>query len=202
MHNLLTVLHDCIFPPRETETIIKNLPLNTIDSLYSPGQKNSIIYLSAYSHKEIEASIVENKFHSNKRASLILGKILHNWTKHQIKKSLYIPIPLSAKKLRGRGYNQVEHILQETEGKISVNKNILKKSVDTAPQTTLKKEQRLNNLKGVFEVRLIPKEIENYEQIVIVDDVTTTGATLNEARATLLPHVPKHVELVCLAIAH
>ena len=84
-----------------------------------------------------------------------------------------------------RGYNQVEFLIDEivkiSGGIFKSDFNLLRKIKNTPRQTGLKKEERLKNVKGVFEADLEVKR----KNIILVDDITTTGATINEARGVL-----------------
>lgn len=96
-----------------------------------------------------------------------------------------MPVPLSERKLKKRGFNQsglLAAALSE-KIKISVNGFSLVKTRDNASQTSLKADGRKENVKGVFAVA----EVASVEgkKIILVDDVATTGATLEEAAATL-----------------
>lgn len=101
--------------------------------------------------------------------------------------SAFIPIPLHAKKFRKRGYNQSMLL---TEG-LAKHWNItildgLARIKETKTQVGLTKDLRQENIKGAFVVPDAMKEkIGDYEQIFLVDDVVTSGATLKEAASVL-----------------
>jgi ComF family protein len=202
MFSLLTSLGKFIFSERDTELSLNRLDFSQINSLYSPGSFNSFIYLTSYQDPVVKAAIKENKFHNNEKASAVLGSWLNLWTKHQIDNTLYLPIPLSNKRKRARGYNQVERIIKAINPSLQINTGLLRRNKHTKPQVELGREERLNNLKNVFSFCSTEINLNDYQQIVIVDDVVTTGTTLNEARATLAPHLPPHIKITCLAIAH
>lgn len=203
MQHLLTELINLIFPPRPTQKILQEAKKQLKQAPYLVGTHNSCIYLSSYQNPLIQAATVENKFNNNKFASKILSNLLLQWANKQTLSTLYIPIPLGPNRLRTRGYNQVENILKKIQNKIEIETKLLIRKKDTEPQTNLNKEERLKNIKNAF----IYNESNNldyskFSQVVIIDDVLTTGATLNEARASLAPHIPPHIKLVCLAISH
>jgi ComF family protein len=113
--------------------------------------------------------------------------------------SLIIPVPLHIKKLRKRGFNQ-SIILADPLGKkwqIPVNFSLLKRSKFTLSQTGLDKKERERNIKGAFEVR--DKEKIAGRNIILIDDVYTTGATLNECAKTLTKAGAKKVAVLTLA---
>ncbi len=112
---------------------------------------------------------------------------------------LLIPVPMHIKKLRERGFNQ-SLILANTLGKkqqINVNFSLLKRRKSTLTQTGLNKKEREQNIKGAFEVS-DNKNIAG-KNIILIDDVYTTGATLNECAKTLMKAGAKKVAALTLA---
>ena len=111
-----------------------------------------------------------------------------------------VPIPLSRQREAERGFNQAE-ILAKKIGKafeIPVCENVLRKIKNVAPQMKLKRSDRLENIKGVFSLRQNVEKIKN-KTILLVDDVMTTGATLNEAGGVLKKAGAKNVWGLVLA---
>lgn len=118
---------------------------------------------------------------------------------HLIKeKPILIPIPLSPKRLKKRGYNQAELLTKQLGKRFDLKVfNILKRVKDTKPQYGLKREERLVNIKDAFD---ISSKISQMGKIaIIVDDVLTTGSTLNEAAKILKKNGFKEVWGVALA---
>lgn len=95
-----------------------------------------------------------------------------------------IPIPLHKKKLRKRGYNQAEVIARELGRKldIPVDDKILIRTVNTLPQKRLNSIERENNLKNAFQSR--EKRVK-YNKIMLVDDIYTTGTTVEACTKVL-----------------
>lgn len=95
---------------------------------------------------------------------------------------IIVPIPLHKKRFRERGFNQAEEIAKLLAQRLNleVMGDVLIKTLDTKHQTNLKnKEDRLRNVRGSFSVA--PKVNLQGRNIVVVDDVYTTGSTINEA---------------------
>jgi ComF family protein len=95
-----------------------------------------------------------------------------------------IPVPLHPIKYRERGYNQAKLIASgfcDWTGFLQ-NNNILKRIKNTRSQTKLTKKERKENMKEAFQVKTLPPDTEN---IILIDDVFTTGATMEEAAAAL-----------------
>jgi ComF family protein len=100
-----------------------------------------------------------------------------------LKDALLIPIPLSKKRLLWRGFNQSEILARElvTAFNYSISHD-LKRNKYSRPQAELSEQERLNNIKDSFFWAGTALEGKT---IILIDDVITTGATLNEAALTL-----------------
>ena len=107
-------------------------------------------FLSPYSNEVIRAAVHENKFQFNPLGTKILSTLLNNYEIDEDRSVILIPIPLSAKRNRERGHNQVETIINISKYKNLMNHKILKKKIDTKPQSHLDKSSRSENLKGSF----------------------------------------------------
>jgi len=99
--------------------------------------------------------------------------------------SILVPVPLDKKKLKIRGYNQSEELAKELSKvlQVPVIPDILIKIKSTKPQMELSKEQREKNLEGVFAIKNPEKFSE--KKIFLVDDVYTTGSTMQECAKIL-----------------
>lgn len=112
-----------------------------------------------------------------------------------------VPVPLHIRKLRIRGYNQSEVFAEgiaETFGRPCLG-NGMKRVVHSASQTRQSREARLHNVGEVFEVNK-PKSLEG-KHILLVDDVLTTGATLEVCASRLLELPGTKVSMATIAIA-
>lgn len=96
-----------------------------------------------------------------------------------------IPVPLHRKRLRQRGFNQASLLARMLGRQLSlaVSYDALVRSSWTEPQTRLKREERLQNVKDAFHVGEAGKVRDRH--LLLVDDVYTTGTTLNECAKTL-----------------
>src|SRR3989338_6936061 len=95
---------------------------------------------------------------------------------------MIIPVPLDGSRERKRGFNQAQLIakmIQLTNPDCFLPiRNLIKKTKKTKPQSQLHRNQRLTNLKGVFALK--DKGLVEGKKILLVDDIATTGSTLNE----------------------
>ena len=110
-----------------------------------------------------------------------------------------VPIPLSKKKKRSRGYNQAEIFakrLAELTGLPCVKK-LLIRTRDTAPQKQLSVLERKNNLKNAFK---ITQNIVKLNRVLLVDDIYTTGSTIDAAANALKQAGVKEVYFLCISI--
>lgn len=116
-----------------------------------------------------------------------------------LKADLIIPIPLHAKRLRERGFNQSVVLARELSHGLGIPLDLhsLKRIRATAPQVGLSRSQRAENLRGAFLVTG-PDRIK-HKRILLVDDVLTTGATANEATKSLLKAGAKETHVVVFA---
>ncbi len=110
-----------------------------------------------------------------------------NYYQQYIDNAVLVPVPLHSTKLRERGYNQSEKIAETlaatTNGRSRVE-NLLVRQLYTETQTQLNRQQRHQNVKNAF--ALTPDAVVIPDQLyILVDDVFTTGSTLN-ACATVL----------------
>lgn len=98
-----------------------------------------------------------------------------DWLKY-IQAEVIIPVPMYAKKQRKRGYNQAESFAKELSQKlgISVEPSLIRRVKDTTPQKELSDKERKNNLKNAFQIQ---KNIVQYNKVLVVDDIYTTGYT-------------------------
>lgn len=110
-----------------------------------------------------------------------------------------IPVPLSYQRLIHRRYNQ-SAILARELGRLTslkVDTTNLVKIKNTKPQTSFLKTKRLTNLKNAFDVK--NKDAVKEKRILLIDDVRTTGATLNECAKVLLKNGAKSVDSLTIA---
>ncbi len=103
-----------------------------------------------------------------------------------------IPIPLSANRLRERGYNHAEllasHVAQYF--KLKMARDVLIRIKNTKPQFKLNKEERIRNIEGAFEVT---NKTKLPSSIILIDDIATSFATLKEAAKILKRNGSKKV---------
>ncbi|MDP3661515.1 MAG: phosphoribosyltransferase family protein [bacterium] len=171
-----------------------------------------VLPLFPYENLLVKTAVWEVKYRGNSTLARLMGELLAGelaeWLIElsetgNFREPLLIPIPLAKKREQKRGGNQCEilarEMMRELSGMIELNTNLLIKIKETESQTKSKnRDARIKNLEGCFAVKN-PAEIKN-RNIVLLDDVTTTGATLAEARKTLLARGARKV--IAIAFAH
>lgn len=147
--------------------------------------------------------ILKFKYKSNFTAGDILTEFLEEYIIKNFEYKDYIItyIPLSKKSKKARGFNQCEYIAKKIAGDLSIEVlEVLIKLKETKEQKKLKKDDRYENIKNAFEVKK-GINVRSF-RIILIDDVTTTGATLQEACKLLKKFGVKEIKLLTLAKSH
>ena len=120
------------------------------------------------------------------------------YSKNYFNADFFVYIPMTEKAVRKRGYNQSMLLAEKLSIKTEVPVNhCLKKVKETKRQATLKRSERMKNL--VDAVRVIDKKSVKDKTVVIIDDVTTTGATAQAVAERLKQAGAKFVYLITVA---
>jgi ComF family protein len=165
-----------------------------------------------YQDHRIRTLVWAIKYRGNKFLAGEAGKLLYEAIVEDLgetvffensRKVVIVPVPLSRKRFLERGFNQTELlcagiVLADSNKIFSYKADILIKTLGTPPQTSLRRSERLKNLSGCFEIKK-PEAVRD-KFVILIDDVSTTGSTLREARKTLLAAGAKKV--LAFVIAH
>ena len=204
IRTLLINIADFIFPPKKEEIIIRNIsPKDFYNNVKKSGipEFNFIYSIFAYKDPLVRELIWQIKYRKNKHAIDIAGHVLYDYLyRNNFINCILIPIPISRKRRKERGYNQTELIVDEImkldmENKFIKNYEILIREKNLDRQTLKNRKERLE-AQGIFKAN----RIENFldKKIIIIDDVTTTGSTAREAREAMLKVGYMDVEVVTL----
>jgi ComF family protein len=114
---------------------------------------------------------------------------------------LIIPVPLHPKRLRWRGFNQSVLLARHVSHAYAIPMDpfLLRRVTETAPQTQLNEQERRRNVRGAF--ALAPRRTVEDRSVLLVDDVYTSGATVDECSRTLRRNGARHVFVLTLARA-
>jgi ComF family protein len=139
--------------------------------------------------------------------ALLFTAFINFWDKMSM--DLIVPVPLHVKKMRMRGFNPsfllvkdwvcIAEFLHVELPDIPIDITVLERRRWTEPQTGLGRKERLANIKNAFHIRNGSKITG--KRILLVDDVYTTGATVNECAKVLLKGGAGHVDVLTLARA-
>jgi len=141
------------------------------------------------------------KYKNMPKVSVCFGELLGKVISQESKLNdvdLLIPVPLHLSRYRERGYNQSTYLasaIAKNSG-LPVYKNVLKRNKYTPPQAKMRREERIKNLLGAFTVKNSTK-IKN-AAVAIVDDVVTTGSTVNECARILRSAGAKKVIVISI----
>lgn len=192
---------------------INILTKNEIESKYF----SELIYIFKY-EGQIRQLIIDYKFNEKSYMYKTFVNFLLNNKKifENIKKyDKIIPVPISKKRYKERGYNQslliakeivrqISKSILETDIKISKKQsnlelvnNCLIKTKNIVEQSKLNKEDRQQNIKGVYSIQ--NKKIITNKKILLIDDIYTTGSTVNECSRILQQANPKKIGVLVLA---
>jgi ComF family protein len=119
----------------------------------------------------------------------------------EIDPDVIVPVPLYPKRLRWRGFNQSVLLAREVSRAYGIHMDpfLLQRRHETAAQTRLAEEERRRNVRGAF--TLDPDRPIRGKRVLIVDDVYTSGATVNECSRTLKQGGAKEIYVLTLARA-
>lgn len=168
-----------------------------------PCYLDQVITMARY-EKIVKKLIIKLKYQSLKKVGQLLGKMVVETTIFP-QAELITAIPLSRKRLWQRGFNQAEVIARQISQQTGIKYlPLLIRTKHTSPQAKIKnKNKRLNHLRDCFklnpQLNLNINKIKS-QSILLVDDVITTGSTLNTAAKTLKSVGFKKVH--ALTIAH
>ncbi len=171
-------------PDKAWQTLAKapKPPVSSADSVF------------AYKDERVRKLIWNIKYKRSAKAVAIGGYALFVALKSLPKNSEYppilIPMPITPKRLLERGYNQCQLLVDEVtrldiDHKFSIEKELLLRVHHDSRQTLKNRQERLASTKGIFEVNKEKASGLSNRTIIVIDDVITTGSTINEAMAAL-----------------
>jgi ComF family protein len=196
---------DLIFPPRVDELALRSVSiedfLTQVVPRVVPETRPETVVLLPFEVAVVRAAIHEAKYHGSSKAFKFLAAALAEYLRDadDIRKAIIVPVPLGKERLRERGFNQVEEIarLAVEELDITMDATILKRTRETISQVSLPRRAREENMRGAF---LATHSVDPAYTYIVIDDVITTGATLQAAIDALKEAGAEHI--IPLALAH
>ena len=210
MNSWVTTLLDIIFPVSERARRVESARAEPLP--YAPSEREigerAITLLSSYDDPRVRDAVCALKFERDRHALGLLAAMLNDFlVEHCADEALFgartvcVAIPLGKRRLAERGMNQVEAALRGTHivrsGRLPLVPALVR-TRDTKMQSTLPRTERLANMRGAFAVSSPHLATLRGATVLLIDDVTTTGATLSEA-ARPLEEAGAIVHLIAIA---
>lgn len=154
-----------------------------------------------YEYQSVRSGIYRLKYGSRREYADFYGEEIARYLMDficRVQPDALIPIPLHTRRLRRRGYNQAK-LLADAIGKytgIPVCDKMLVRVKNTTPLKRLNPQERQNNLKKAF--HMVGNDVK-LKTIILIDDIYTTGSTMDEASAVLLSGGVERVYCITLA---
>ena len=155
-----------------------------------------------FGYRTIDRAIYKFKYKGRKEYGEILGEemayFLGDYIR-RIKPDALIPVPMYSAKKRVRGYNQAEVLAKMLEKHLNVpvRADLVKRVKNTRALKALNRKERLNNLKNAF---ILEGNSVKLKTIIIVDDIYTTGSTIDAVAEVFQKAGVKNIYFVTLAI--
>ncbi len=212
--DFFTSIADLILPRRERRVRTESRTLEDIPLVPEPHDLLGvrITTLMDYRNTAVEDLIHSLKYDGSSHAAKLAASILADYLREEIassktfsaRKIFIVPVPLHKSRSRERGWNQIELVLKELPAEFrdgtlaTFAPATLIRTRPTKPQTRLPRSERLSNVAGAFAVS--DEKLAHESHVFLIDDVTTTGATLANA-GNPLRRAGANVTLIALARA-
>lgn len=206
------ILLDIFFPPiclncrtylekgEERENLLCNScfsSIKTYSNIFRPDPRFNLIAISSYENAALRELLHYFKYNGFLAAKIPLERLIVKWLETNSilvsnlldSKFCLVPIPLHKKRLRDRGFNQAELIAEILSRHLNLplEKGVLKRTRDTKSQIKMKNaKERQENVKNSITVRE-GHGLPQYQNIILVDDIYTSGGTVKEAVKALRP---------------
>ncbi len=201
---------DFLFPPRVDESVLRDVSVDDFLACMRvrliPDTRPETIALLPFSDTRVRAAIHEAKYRGNEHAFKLLAAALAEYLRDAdegFRKPIIVPVPLGKVRRKERGFNQTEEVacralrsLGEEWG-CTLLSTLLVRTRETSSQISLSGNARRKNMRGAFKATRRADPSHTY---ILIDDVITTGATLQAAIDALKDAGALHI--IPLALAH
>lgn len=163
---------------------------------------NSLLFFTKSS--KTQKLIQEIKYHDQRKLAVFLGELLGRklQLENAITNYVLLPVPIHHKRLKERGYNQAYEIAKGIEAvtHIPIENDVLIRATFEGSQTAKNKYQRAQILNTAFTYNPLT-QVDRKKHIILIDDVITTGSTVNSCTNQLKKAGFQNIEVACLAIS-
>lgn len=188
---------------------LERVSKNQIDELRGKVKSDFVFALYDFAKKsDFEKVIHHLKYSGMKDLGIFLGEHLAGYVKLETEEQnenydYIIPVPLHKTKVRERGYNQSEYLVKGLSESMNIpyRFNLISRKRYTKSQTKLTLIEREKNIKDAFSLTDDYKGEVKDKNIILLDDVITTGATVNECIKVLQEAGANKIFTVSLAMA-
>jgi predicted amidophosphoribosyltransferase len=199
-------LLDFLFPLRSDESLVRETSTEGLLKLLAPtivpDTRPGTVALLSFHAPAVRAALHEAKYHGSEKAFELLAAILREYLSGDdtlwSEKVMVVPVPLGPLRLKERGFNQVEEVVRRaiTGLPLEMDSGLLVRTRETKSQVSLPRIEREKNMKNAFAA---PKRAEAGYLYIVVDDVVTTGATLQAALEALRASGALTIQAIALA---
>jgi predicted amidophosphoribosyltransferase len=206
-------LLDLLFPPRSDERTLRETSDDAFLALMKPRlvpeTRPGTVVLLPFSAPAVRAAIHEAKYHGSERAFALLALALADYLRDADDVGFrkpnisLVPVPLGATRRRERGFNQVEEVARRALAHLgagdvfTLEPYLLVRTRETSSQVMLARHEREENMRGAFAAS---RPLDPSRTYLVIDDVITTGATLQAALDAL--RAAGATDLLPIALAH
>lgn len=205
--NAINKIMNIFFPSKEKYFDIASIP--AAPKILNVERAYSLIDYHSKKGKELIYYI--KKYHDPILIKAIAGKIyediIEDLSEQQqfgyFEKPIILGVPSTKKRIASRGFDQIEYLSKTIAvlAKGIYGKNIIQKIKETPKQALIQqKDKRFKNIKNTFDIHPNKRQIVRNQDIIIVDDLITTGATVLEISRIL--HKYKVRNIIVVSIAH
>lgn len=149
----------------------------------------------------VRDALHEYKYGNAMHLARFFAKELADVVESMDETDIIIPVPLGRKRQASRGFNQSALVARRVAKILGIKSglNVLERLCDVPPQVGLSRKERIQNVKGIFEITGKGRKSIEEKRVLLIDDVMTTGATLNECSRMLVKAEAKRVSVLTIA---